>query len=288
MLAIERRMGRDAPVLGITFLSLSGIAGIVSTVHAIPQVNGWIIGLATLALEIGALIGIVKLYRRLLGKAGSVFRRRLATRRGWRYEPEATVPVPGPRSAPRFRSVPNGATSTTGKDVVYATANGLNVTVFDRSRAGERKMQTVWLVHLPMSLPFVLSSYLRYLQVEDGTLPAPANNLLAVLDSTGTSGSGYGAEIDRALQMPAIQMGRPGDHTDNPDFGRVLLNPDVRRAATAELPLRWWTEGTYLCATKDGDEPRGAKGDQVEEYVDRLTWFAAHFPWPAMAPYATR
>jgi hypothetical protein len=154
-LAIERRLGRQAPAFGVTFLSLSGIAGIVAAVHALPQVNGWVVGLGTLALEIAALIGVVKLYRRLLGQAGSVFRRRLAARRSWRYEPEATVPVPGPRTAPRLKSVPNAATSTTGRDVLHASANGLAVTVFDRTGARGRQVQTVWLVHLPMPLPSV-------------------------------------------------------------------------------------------------------------------------------------
>jgi hypothetical protein len=154
-LAIERRLGRQAPAVGITFLALSGIAGIAATVHALPRVNGWVVGLGTLALEIATLIGVIKLYRRLLGQAGSVFRRRLAARRSWRYEPEATVPVPGPGTAPRLRSVPNTATSTTGRDVLHASANGLAVTMFDRAGARDRRAQTVWLVHLPMALPAV-------------------------------------------------------------------------------------------------------------------------------------
>src|SRR5262249_43608478 len=152
-------LGRQAPAIGITFMALSGLSGIVAVVKALPQVNHWITGLGTLALEIAALYGVIKLYKRLLGQAGSVFRRRLATRRGWRYEPAATVPVPGPRSAPRFRSVRNDATSTSGRDVLYASANGLNVTVFDRAGVRDRKAQTVWLVHLPVALPFVLSSF---------------------------------------------------------------------------------------------------------------------------------
>jgi len=51
--------------------------------------------------------------------------------------------------------VPNTATSTTGRDVLHASANGLAVTVFDRAGARDRKAQTVWLVHLPMALPAV-------------------------------------------------------------------------------------------------------------------------------------
>lgn len=284
-LAIERRMGRPAPAIGIAFMVLSGISGIVAAVKALPQVNGWVVGLTTLVLEIAALYGVIKLYQRLLGQAGTVLRRRLAARRSWRYEPEAPVPVPGPRSAPRFRSVPNDATSTTGRDVVYASANGLAVTVFDRAGARDRKAQTVFLVHLPVSLPFVLSSFLSYVQAEEGSRPAPDNPVLAVLNADGTSASGYGAEVDRALGLPPIQPGQPGPHTDHPDFARVLLTPEVRRVAgTQGFPMRWWIEGAFLCTTADD----GAKPQQVEEWVDRLTGFASRFPWPALRPYAVR
>src|SRR2546430_4693587 len=155
--AVERRMGRSAPVLGITFLSLSGLAGIAAAVRGLPQVNGWVVGLGTLALEIGALIGVLKLYRPPAGQAGSVVRRRLAYARGWHSEPRATVPVPGPRTASRLKSVPSDATETTGTDVVRATINALTVTLFDRSRPGAHPGepgQTVWLVHLPVPLPY--------------------------------------------------------------------------------------------------------------------------------------
>jgi hypothetical protein len=285
-LAVERRMGREAPAFGIAFMVLSGIFGMFAVHKALPQVNGWIVFLGMLVLEIGALIGVIKLYKRLRGQAGSVFRRRLAARRTWRYEPEATVPVPGPRSAPRFRGVPNDATSTTGRDVVYATANGLNVTVFDRAGARDRKAQTVWLVQLPAALPYVLSSFVHYLRLEEGTpRPTPDNPILAALDPTGTSPSGYGAEVDRALGLPTVQLGDPGPHTDHPDFARTLLTPDVRRiAGMQDFPKRWWIEGWYLCTTADD----GAKPADVEDWVDRLTGFASRFPWPALAPYATQ
>jgi hypothetical protein len=63
-LALERRfITHDAPVLGISFLSFAAIAGIVSMVKAFPQVDGWIIGLSTLALELGILFGAIKLVR---------------------------------------------------------------------------------------------------------------------------------------------------------------------------------------------------------------------------------
>src|SRR5256886_7903088 len=100
-LVLERRLGREAPVLGISFMVLSGFFGIYAVHRALPQVNGWVVGLGTLALEIAALYGIFKLYRRLLGQAGTVFRRRLAARPTRRYAPEAPRPGPRPRTAAR-------------------------------------------------------------------------------------------------------------------------------------------------------------------------------------------
>jgi hypothetical protein len=157
--------------------------------------------------------------------------------------------------------------------------------VFDRAGARDTKAQTVFLVHLPMALPFVLSSFVRYLQLEEGAVPAPHNPVLAVLNTDGRSASGYGAEIDRALGLPPIELGQPGPHTDHPDFARTLLTPDVRRVvATEGFPMRWWIEGAFLCTTADD----GAKPQHVEEWIDLLSGLAVRFPWPALAPYAYR
>src|SRR5690348_9784621 len=51
--AVERRMAREAPVLGITMLSFSALSGMVSAIKALPQVNAWIVGTATVLVEIG-------------------------------------------------------------------------------------------------------------------------------------------------------------------------------------------------------------------------------------------
>lgn len=164
--AVERRLAREAPVLGIAMLSLSALSGMVATITAVPWVNPWIVGSATVLVELGLIVGALLLYRRTLTAAGVMARRRMAHRRGWRYEPEASVPVPGPASVPRLKGVPTGATATTGRDVVHATANGLPVTVFDRSDARGREKQTVWLVHLPPAPPDALVAFGRGLPAQ--------------------------------------------------------------------------------------------------------------------------
>src|SRR5436190_2345123 len=162
--AVERRLAREAPVLGITMLSLSALCGMVAAIEAVPQVEAWIVGTVTVLVELGLIIGAFLLYRRTLTAAGVMARRRMARRRGWRYEPEATVPVPA--SVPRLRNVPLGATAATGRDVVHPTANGLPVTVFDRSDARGREKQTVWLLHLPPAPPDALAAFARGLPVQ--------------------------------------------------------------------------------------------------------------------------
>lgn len=295
-IAVERRMGRPLPGIGPFFVILAGLTGIAAMVQALPQVNGWVVGLTMLALEIAALIGAIKLYQRLAGEASVQLRRRLAKRRGWEYLPEATVPVPGPHTAPRWKGVPNDASSTIGRHVVYANVNGLAVTVFDRMRPNERNagVQTVWLVHLPMALPFVLSSFVRYLESEEQEAgaargqTAPARSMAShLLDPMGTSATGLGSEIDKALGLPPIRLGQPGDHTDHPDFARTLLTRDVRLAAAQSgFPMRWWIENSYLCVVSGDEERTGAKPAEIEEWVLLLTAFAARFPWPALGPYA--
>ncbi|WP_198170518.1 hypothetical protein [Actinoplanes awajinensis] len=265
-LAVERKTGRDSPVLGVTFLSFGAIAGIAAMVQAVPQVNGWIIGIGTLIVEIALLIGVMKGYRKLAGQAGSLLRQRLAQQKGWTYAHEAEVPVPGPRTAPRLVAVPNDATSTTGQEVVYGAVNGLNFIVFDRRRPNDRTghPQTVWLIQLPVALPYLISSYLPYLQQEEGAGEAEPTAAL----------------LGQILGLPAVRPGQPQDHTDHSGFGRVLLTPEVRQATTApDFPRRWWIEGTYLCATSDGET---ANPKLVAMWVDMLTSFAARFPWPSL------
>src|SRR3954451_10876250 len=165
---MERRTNRPVPILGPVLIGMGFLFGIGGVVDALPQINGWVVGLSTLALEIVATIGAIRLYRRVGRRAATAQRRRLAERHGWRFEEQAAVPVPGPVSAAQFVGVPNEAASTTGYDVLYLDADGYPVTVFDRLRPQERdpRRRTVWMVQLPVSLPVVLSSFAGYLDVE--------------------------------------------------------------------------------------------------------------------------
>ena len=275
-MVVERRLGREAPVLGITFLSLGAIAGIVGMVHAVPQVNGWIIGLGTLALEIGGLIGLIKLYRVLNNQAGTQLRRRMAARRSWHYAPDAEVPVPGPHVAPYLKGVPNDARTTTGRDIVYATSNGFNVTVFDRVRPNEKnaRVQTVWLVHLPMALPFVSSGFARYLEKPND--PHGMNLANVPLDQLGPAGQMMAAAV--------AQTSDPATYTSNEQFARALMTPQVR-ADVARLPGQFVIENAFLCLVDNSEGRTGAKAAQVEHYVDSLTGFASRLPWQAVSGY---
>ena len=71
--ALERRLHHPAPVFGLALLAMSALFGIATMVQALPRVNGVLVGLSTLALELAALVGVVRLYRR---RAGSTPRRR--------------------------------------------------------------------------------------------------------------------------------------------------------------------------------------------------------------------
>jgi hypothetical protein len=164
--ALERRLAREAPVFGLAMLSLSGLSGMVAAITALPQVNSWVVGCATVLVEVGVLIGAVLLYQRTLLAAGVLARRRMAGRRGWRYEPEAIVPVPG------------SATGASGRDVVHATANGLAVTVFDHADARGRRTRTVWLVHLPPAPPDAMAAFARGLPTQAAAWRLPPGSWL--------------------------------------------------------------------------------------------------------------
>jgi hypothetical protein len=42
--ALERRLAREAPVVGSTILSLSGLSGMAAAIEALPQFDPWIVG----------------------------------------------------------------------------------------------------------------------------------------------------------------------------------------------------------------------------------------------------
>ena len=246
---LGRRFGTTVTIPATALLVLSGFGGAYVTVKAFPNVDAVLVGMAVITVEIVLGIGCYAVYQHLDDMAQAAGRRRLAHRLKWEYEPEGTVPVPGPRTAVRLRSVPNGATSTTGRNILHADMDGLAVTVFDRSgpRGFSRTIvQTTWLLRLPLALPFVHSSFLHH---DDG--------------------------------FPAS--------TDDPDFTRTLMTPSVRRTAMSPgFPPVWWIEGDYLCLTHDNKVPRGAAPELVMKYVGQLADLASRFPWQDLGGYAAQ
>jgi hypothetical protein len=201
-------------------------------------------------VEVGAIVGIIKLYRLINVRATVALRRRLAQRRGWRYVAQAEVSVPGPVSTKVIKGVPNNASSTTGRDVVYATVNGFNVTMFDRVRPNEPNVQSVWLVQLPMALP-----YLR--------LP---------LDK----------RLEAVLGFAKLLPPDTADADEN--FARALLTPQVSYEFIQLVGVSW-IENWYLCVVKETGRT-GSKAAEVERRIDGYTALVAKLPWPALAPFA--
>jgi hypothetical protein len=262
--------GNGGPVGALTCYTFAGIGGIVAMVKTFPEVNSWVVGLGTLAVEVGAVVGLWYLAKVIGGKGGKSLRERVAAGRGWKYISRADVPVPGPMSVGYLQGVPNNAPSTTGTDVVYANANGLNVTVFDRMRPNEKnaKVQTVWLVHLPLSLPFLSSGYASFLK---GETP------FGVFDGFVSPG-----------EHPLAQQGNnPAAWTADEHYARALLTPPAL-ADTDALSFPYWIENNYLCAAENTGKRTGSAARVVEHRVDALTAFAARLPWPQLAEHRNR
>jgi hypothetical protein len=273
-MTVEQRLGRYPSMYGLPFMILGGLVGVVAATMAVPQVSGWIVGPAALLAEIAALFGLIKLYRVLVARGRIVGRRRLAHRRGWHYAPTAEVPVPGPRSAPQLLGVPNDAVATTGRDVIYADVDGFRVIMFDRVQAHERnaQVQSVWLVPLPLALPYLDFSALGYASAEDRAQvlhpdkPAVAAGLAVALQQV------RGAEA-------------PDAFTEDQAFARTLMAPPLRNTAI-KVEKAFWLENAFLCAVDRSEERTGVAAREVERIIDALATFAAGIPWSQLAPYA--
>src|SRR4051794_24790809 len=110
---MERRTNRPVPILGPVLIGMGFLFGIGGVVDALPQINGWVVGLSTLALEIVATIGAIRLYRRVGRRAATAQRRRLAERHGWRVGEQAGGPPPGPGAAAPVGGGPDGGAAAT-------------------------------------------------------------------------------------------------------------------------------------------------------------------------------
>jgi hypothetical protein len=161
-LVLARWLGLAGFAGGLTGVTI-GLLTLIPAIAKATGLNGWIVFAVMVVVLAAGIYAGVRAIGRLRTVAGASARRTFAESRGWRYLPEATVPVPGPHSAPLFKSVPNDAVETSGTDVVFAVIEGHKAAVFDRVRPGARASegrQTVWLVRLPSRLPFVSAQVL--------------------------------------------------------------------------------------------------------------------------------
>jgi hypothetical protein len=138
----------NPPINGMALCSIGGLLAVALVVDAFPQVNGWLIGLPMLIVEIAVVVWAVKFWRRFSVQRNIGQRQSLAARCGWQFEPAVELPVPGPFTAVRLQGTPTNAIRTTGTNVTRGPMNGLTVTLFDRVRANDRnpRPQTVWLI----------------------------------------------------------------------------------------------------------------------------------------------
>jgi hypothetical protein len=106
----------------------------------------------------GILSVVLDLYRSLPALPPTRNRKRLAARQGWEFLPSLAMPVPGPQSARKLIGIQEGAQSVELTDVVRGSVNGVPVLAGDRYRRKPRRsdpVQTVWMVPLPASVPFL-------------------------------------------------------------------------------------------------------------------------------------
>lgn len=139
------------------YLGLVGLIVLIAANHVFEGHYIVVTG-AALAAEAAVVALGIGVYRRLPAPRRLGGRRRLAARRGWRFMPEATVPVGGPETAARLIGVPARASVAMGEGTVTAVAHGLTCVAFDRARRRPRladEVHTVWTVFLPAPLPYV-------------------------------------------------------------------------------------------------------------------------------------
>ncbi|MEV6924309.1 hypothetical protein AB0M46_07360 [Dactylosporangium sp. NPDC051485] len=249
--AVDHRLVK----VGYAFLVVTGIVVLSVAIKLLDQFNWAVVAVAVLAVEGAVLAAWQAMYVRLPARRPAAGRRRMAAKAAWQYAAQVSVPVAGPRTAARLLGVPGNATTTTGADAVHGTVDALPVLVFDRWRRTPRiadPVQTVWVVRLPMALPFLASTYFR-----------PATSLDGTLDAM------FGAQA----------AGAPQEHAADPDAARIIAESPVRAAASElRLPRSWWVEGECLYAVG----APGAGPDVERTYAQNLAALAAAFPWQAL------
>jgi hypothetical protein len=277
-------LGKSLMIVGITFVSLGAAMSSWPLVKALPGVPPWILVIGVLAAEIALVVFAVRGYRRALEAREAAARRKLAAAHGWSYRPEAPLVVPGPITAGRLKSTPPDATQTTGTGVLQGVEADFPVLVFDRTRPGDPRregVQTVWLVRLPVALPYIDAGLVPALLREgadpadrerrrvDSQFPAPGVDMNALL--TQVTGKSF-------------EEHPPEHYTSDLAAARALLAPGGEvSGAAGNLPERWWIEGEFLVASNRGIAPRGATNTDIEVVLGQLLNFTTQINWAAFA-----
>jgi hypothetical protein len=164
-------------VIGGIHASIGGLVAMIAAARALPQLNGYFVATVVLIVEMGILAAVLNLYRSLPALSPAGGRKRLAARQGWEFLPSLTVQVPGPQSARKLLGVQEGAPSVELFDVVRGAVNGVPVLAGDRYRRKPRRsdpVQTVWMVPLPASVPFLAHTSFDNSGQVAATAPDPA------------------------------------------------------------------------------------------------------------------
>ncbi|OJF12769.1 hypothetical protein [Couchioplanes caeruleus] len=283
---LSRRLGRACLALGLALLTLSVFSLVAAFSNLLGKPLGITVALAVAAAEAGLAVLVVKALRLRAGQAAQHRRAALAAARGWQFAPTAEVPVAGPETAGRLVAVANDARSTTGSSVLTGTADGVPITVFDRSRAGERgSTQTVWALRLPFALPYFSGAYLHALALQEqpprsdtmSSADLLTQHIMESVKRQVLQKHGIDPDAPRAVDAAA--------YTDDPGFAEALTTASVRAAAGADgFPPEWWIEGDLLYAV-DGPGAAGAAPDHVSAWTDQMAALIRQFPWPALEPY---
>jgi hypothetical protein len=244
------------------------IAGIWAMVNAFPNVNGWLVGIGTLVVELVLAVVILAAAASLSLGRGLKRRNAMIDRRGWTFAGQAELPVPGPRSA-RLLNLPDDAVTMTGSAVIQANGNGLAVTIFNKVPADltKERAQIVFMVRLPMALPYLHSLYTTFVMSDKWE-----DKLL-------------GAVVSPHL-VSGRQAGDPAQWTDDDAFAKAFMTPQIRQA-TDGLLYHYWIENGFLCTTeREGEKSLSLEAKEMEFRVDELTSFVTRLPWNQLAPWA--
>lgn len=249
-----------------------------AAIDQFPGVPAILVIVLTTIVEVLLIAGLASAVRAMERGWATAARRWLARRRGWRFDRTADVPITGLLTAYQLLGVATNATKTTGLNVVRGTIGGFKVTVFDRQREPHRRgdpTQTVWLVTLPVSMPFVSSTFFAYLaQEEKGVAPGPVELQRLV------GGAEYATFSDAYFgPRAASELSNLVYRTRDIAVARALATPAVR---AIDVGRPWWMLGNQLVLVNGTSQVRPATTSEVRMLAERLVALASAIDWGAL------